>query len=486
MPALIDRTPALIPRPSNRESIANNSLLKMESVSHALKQRDGKLLVCDVSLYFQLYQELLQKSQGNTSLAKKYVFEAAKKDGTALIQENISALSVNGTPLFDLESRARMQLTPTVNTYLHYQEERFNEETGQKEITQKMVSPEHAYIGRSVTEALTGWRRGNDAVVMAQNEELFVNFEKKFDPTKTHTLIWGSPIAEKAEGQLINKYNGEYGYLYVGKITHEAGVRKMLVHSYKTDMKTDSYQAMMRELGGQEFFAGFGKENSPETEQIDRVMRTSLMMEGELTPEQVYDKMFKTKQNVKSLSSVIPAEAGIHLNSPTIFGIDQQTLMAVQDPELRQALEERASSEVAVWLAGEIVKGTDAKTVQGLIKDKYISVVKKVIRQVQTERMLANSATVDRLGNPIVDETRVDMTALKEMKTNTGAFCGTWESSGGGASLSGSLKNFTTFSGGGWGGNGSESGSSEKVFCSDCKKKQVAGSCGLCSVCFPE
>lgn len=442
---------------------------QMESVSKALKQRDGELLVCDVSLYLQLYQEHLQKSRGNQALAKKYTFEAIKKDGVALMQENISALSVNGNPLFDLESRARMQLTPTQNTYLLHQEETVDEATGQTVIRRKMVSPEHAYIGRSVTEALTSWRRGNDAAVMAQNENLFTNYDKHFNATKTHTLVWGSPMAKESEGQLIHKYNGEYGYLYVGEITEEAGIRKMILHSYKNDMSSEAYQKFMSELQGQEFFAGFGPQTTPQTASVDQLMRTSIMREGSFTPEQIYKQMFKVKKEVDGVD--------------TMFGIDEKTLLAVQDPELRQQLENDASAEVALWLVDQLASGVDPAILQNQIKDKYIQATRQTIQKVQVERTLKNSA--NHIPGSIVSEDRVDIAALKAMKTNTGAFCGTWDTASTTGSLAPALSGFTTFSARGWGGGG-ESKSANKEYCNTCRQDQPVGSCKLCAVCFPE
>lgn len=467
-------TPISPVSPRRRGSIPINSSIKMESVSQALKQRDGELLICDVSLYYQLYQEHLQKSGGNSDVAQKYTFEAAKKDGIALIQENISALSVGGKPLFDLESRARMQLTPTVNTYLLHQEEFFNEETGQTEIQKKMVSPEHAYIGRSVTEALTHWRRGNDAAAMAQNERLFTDFDQKFDPTKPHTLVWASPIAKESEGALIHKYNGEYGYFYIGEITHEAGVRKMVVYSYKNDLSLKSYQQFMKGLKGQEFYSGIGEQTTPQTAEVDRVMRTSLMIEGGLTPKEVYQRLFKVKKDVEGID--------------TMFGIDEKTLLAVQDPELRQRLENEASANVASWLIGHLERQTDTAIIQDQVKDQYIAATKKTIERYKAEKALKETIQNQVSPGVITSEDKVDLKALSAMKANTGAFCGTWGKEAGkfeGAAqrITNSLQNMVSFSGVGWGVE-RRSGSGDKSKCDDCGGEEF-GDCGFCIRCYP-
>ena len=452
-------------RPASYPSI---NYFQKESVSKALKQRDGELLVCDVSLYQQLYQEHLQKSGGNQSLAKKYIFEAIKKDGVALMQENISALSQGGKTLFDLESRARMQLTPTQNTYLLHQEEIVDEKTGQRISSRKMVSPEHAYIGRSVTEALTGWRRGNDARIMAQNEKIFTN-DKYFSATKTKTLVWGSPIAKSSEGELVHKYNGEYGYLYVGQITEKAGSRKMILHSYKNDMSSEAYQRFMAELPGQEFFAGLSDQTTIETMAVDRVMSTSILSDDTYTPEQIYQRMFKVKKEVDGVD--------------TMFGIDQKTLLAIQDPQLRQRLEDEASTEVAIWLVGQLTAGVDTKLLQQQIKGKYISATQKTINKYKTEQMLKNTTDLTTTGE-IVSEDRFDINALKAMKKTTGAFCGSWDTGNSEGGLATGLSGFKTFTARGWGGE-SKSGK-ETVYCDTCRDNMPAGSCKLCAVCFPE
>lgn len=481
MPALLDKRAETNQYPTanrQRRSLRSSSGIQMENVSRALKQRDGELLVCDVSLYLQLYQEHLQKSGGNQELAKRYTFEAIKKDGVALMQENISALSQGGKTLFDLESRARMQLTPTQNTYLLHQEETVDPQSEQTVIKRKMVSPEHAYIGRSVIEALTGWRRENDLASMTQNEYLFANFDKFFNATKTHTLVWGSPIAKESEGEMIHKYNGEYGYLYVGEITEVAGIRKMVMHSYKNDMSTEAYQKFMRELQGQEFFAGLGKHSTAQTVDVDRVMRTSVMKEGTLTHNEIYQRMFKVKAEVDG--------------SSTMFGIDQKTFLAVQDPTLRQRLEDEASTIVAHWVVNLLEKGISTDWIQDHIKDKYIQETQNTIENIKLERMLKKSDQHRIDSADIVEENQVDLKALAAMKANTGAFCGTWGKGSGSGRVEGvtqritdSLRNFTQFSGGGWGVDRMSRSRTEKTKCDDCGGSDF-GECGYCIRCYPE
>jgi hypothetical protein len=452
----------------------SNNPFQQESVSRALKQRDGELLVCDVSLYRQLYQAHLDKSGGNQKIARQYTYEAVKKDGVSLMQENISALSIGGTPIFDLESRARMQLTPTVNTYLLHQEEIFNPATSQIEINKKMVSPEHAYIGRSVTQALTQWRRGNDASSMAQNERLFTDFEKHFDITKTHTLVWGSPMAKESEGPLIHKYNGEYGYLYVGEITHEAGVRKMVVHSYKNDLSLKSYQQFIDGFEGTKFYAGDTDQTTPQTVEVDRLMRTSLMIQGSISPKDVYKQLFKIKTAVEGID--------------TLFGIDEKTLLSVQDPHLRQKLENEASSDVATWLINQLERGASDNEIQDQVKNQYIVATRKTIERYKVEKAIRETKEYQVSADIIVDEDVVDLKALAAMKATSGAFCGKW---GKGASqfegstqkIENSLKNLTTFSGFGWGGE--KRSSSDKAKCNDCGGEEF-GECGFCIRCFPE
>jgi hypothetical protein len=193
------------------------------------------------------------------------------------------------------------------------------------------------------------------------------------------------------------------------------------------------------------------------------------MKEGSFTPEQIYKQMFKVKREVDGVD--------------TMFGIDEKTLLAVQDPDLRQRLENDASAEVALWLVDQLARGVDPAILQNQIKDRYIQATKKTIQTVQVERTLQNST--NHLPGAIVSEDRVDIAALKTMKTNTGAFCGTWDTASTSGSLTPALSGFTTFSARGWGG-GESKGGKETVYCETCRENMPAGSCKLCAVCFPE
>jgi hypothetical protein len=183
-----------------------------------------------------------------------------------------------------------------------------------------------------------------------------------------------------------------------------------------------------------------------------------------MTPDEIYQRMFKVKAEVDGVE--------------TMFGIDQKTLLTVQDPTLRQKLEDEASTEVALWLVDQLAQGVDPKLLQQQIKGKYISATQKTIKQYNQEILLDPASR-------IVNEGPVDINALKTMKQNTGAFCGTWETGGSENGLVAGLSGFKTFTARGWGGE-SKGASSEKAYCNTCRQDQPIGSCKLCAVCFPE
>lgn len=456
---------------------------KLESL-HPAKEINGQLFVCDVKLYRTLFNQVLQKSEGDLQLAKEITSQAIRNDSTSLVQENISALKDEKGQFIvdDLRIRASMQQTPTKHVY--YQTK--DQTTGQDIIT----SPEYIYLGESITTALTDWRRGNDKAVMKLVQPLHLTLppnQREEEKEKVdYTLLWASPTAENWENEWIRKYNGEYGYLYVGHLTEESGVRKMEVYSYKTDLKTASYLRLMTETGGilhhppeeinpdkvyKDSMAELRDDvDLPKRPLLDHLMRTVAVIDGPLSGNDVISRMYKAKVG----------EEG----SDRMFGIKEETMHSVQDPNLRDRIEKEVSVPVANWLSEQIISGVAGDVIQNRIRDKYIFYTKALVRKMKEQETQLLLKKPQHQADPllIIDEKRISREDLRRMTQLKGGFCGDWGTEN--SSFSGpleDLKNYTGISGirlsaGGF--------SKESRTCKICKVSEAArGGCGYCNSC---
>lgn len=411
---------------------------------HPSKEAEGQLFVCDVRLYRNLYNEYLQFFNGDKEPAKRNVLLAVIKDGTALVQENISSLKdKNGNlEVDDTLIQAKMQQTPTV----HYLYNVTNPSTENGVIT----SPEYVDLGKSITSALTNWRRGNDKAVIGLVEELVVSLpgnENREEEKPDYTFFWASPKAEDWENERIRKYNGEYGYQYVGHLTKEEGMRQLTVYSFKVDASTDTHASFMKGLGGESYTVPFRSPEETERPFLDKLMRTVTVVKGSISNAEVISGLYRSKKEVEG--------------TERMFGILEETMHFIQDPFLRERVETEVSAPVARWMVEQIENGVSDSIIQSQVRDKYIEEVKALVARIKDGRANSHSVFTKLDSSPrnIAPDSTVytqNMNALfmQDLRGRTqtvGGFCGDWGSSSYSSGLSSNplqdLKNYTGVSG---------------------------------------
>ena len=447
---------------------------------HPAKEVEGQLFVCDVSLYRNLYNELLDASGGNEEIAKRDTYFAILRDGTSLIQENISALKdEKGNRVVDDEIiQAKMQQTPTVHTL-----KQVKNSNGDDVIT----SPEYTYLGKSITASITGWRRNNDHAVASLVEDLAINLPN-LPEGEGYTLGWGSPKAEEWENEWIRKFNGEYGYLYSGFLTGPIGARELIVYSHKVDATTSTYAEFMDSRKGESYTAPF--EDQEERPFLDKLMRTVKVSRGAVTVAETNAALYQAKQNAEG--------------SDRMFGILEDTMHYVQDPELRQRIEDEASAPVAKWLVDQISKGVSNEIIQAQVRDRYISSVKSLVTVLKDERSLNQAennkpskredvikVTPGMITNSGISSAELAfMQDLRKRTQTSGAFCGEWgeaKNTFGTDPIQDIIDNYSGVSGtrgGGIFGGGLKLSSGNSETCKTCNKRPAAeGGCGYCDPC---
>lgn len=385
---------------------------------HPAQEVEGQLFVCDVRLYRNLYNEYLEFSNGDIEMARRNVLLAAIKDGTSLVQENISALKDKKGKLIVDDSliQAKMQQTPTVHSFFQVT----SHETNKHVIT----SPEYAKLGKSISTALTGWRRGNDKAVVALVEELAINLPDT-EEGANYTLLWVSPKAEEWENEWIRKYNGEYGYQYAGHLTVEGGVRQLTVHSFKVDAKTKTYAHFMKGIGGEFYSAPFEEDLAlAERPFLDKLMRSVTVVKGSIPDADVISGLYKSKKEIEA--------------ADRMFGILEGTMHFIQDPVLRQRIENEVSTPVAYWLVEQISNGVADNVIQGQIREKYINEVKAFVRRIKEEESKVEniqpqyvlSVYLNRGDSNFTSPDKISfMHDLMRRTQTAGGFCGDWGSS---------------------------------------------------------
>lgn len=441
--------------------------------SHTAREVSGQIFVCDVSLYRTLFNQLMQVSNGDLSLAQKYTRMAVANDGTSLVQENISTLKDDKGSYFvdDDLIRARMQQTPTRHVYYGTQDTR----TGRGVITNEEYLP----LGASVTTAITGWRRGADRAIMSLVEEKALSLGPNSKGVVDYTFRWSSPRAEDWEDRWIRKYNGEYGYEYLGHLTEENGVRKLEVYSYKVDSTVPTHKKFAQGLGGDVYYAPFetspgGADDVVNRTDLDIHLRTLSVREGQVSHGEVIRGFYGAKKHME--------------NSERMFGILEDTMHFVQSPALRRRIEIEVAGPVADWLVGELTGGVDDEWIQERIRDRYINEVKVLVGKLKAERDKPKSgfaSWVDKAEGDLFipgrqeDMTQAYMADLKRRSETSGAFCGEWKLTA--KSLTevlSDLQNYTGISGGRFGAGG---------FSKTCVKCGIRspeeGGCGWCSTC---
>lgn len=439
--------------------------------SHTAREVSGQLFVCDVSLYRTLFNQLLQSSNGNIDLARRFTRLAVLNDGTSLVQENISGLKDERGAHYvdDGLIRARMQQTPTRHVYYGTRERG----TGREVITNEEYLP----LGASVTTAITGWRRGADRAIMELVEEKALSLGPNSEGVIDYTFRWSSPRAENWEDRWIRKYNGEYGYEYLGRLTQENGVRRLEVYSYKVDATTAVHQGFARDFGGETFQAPFevsagnNSDDVIERPSLDVHLRSLSIKEGRVSHTDVIRGFYKAKKEIEG--------------SDRMFGILEDTMHFVQSPAIRRRIEIEVAGPVADWLVGELLKGATDAQIQERIRDRYINEVKALVgklkkeREVRTDFGLWLDKTEDNFVPQETDMTMAYMADLRRRAETSGGFCGEWKlNTKTLPEVLSDLQNYTGASGVRFGAGG---------FSKTCVKCGIRapeeGGCGWCSSC---
>ena len=469
---------AIIKNPStNTEAKANKNFIEVKLDKPTVKEVTGKQIAFSVAPYRALYNQILETT-GDKNLAELDTYRAVLRDGTSFIQESITAQkNKNGDLIInDPVFQAKAQQTATVHSFL---------QTTNPDGKSVITSPEYLETGKSITETISGWRRGNDHSAISLVENLVSNLPE--DPEgKEITLMWASPPSEEWEDEWVKKYNSEYGYQYIGHLTGPAGARRLLIHSYKADAKAETFDSFMNSHQGEVYQAGF--EDEKERPYLDKLMRSVKVIKGSLSGTEVIKGLYKAKQEVEG--------------SDKMFGILENTMLFAQDETLRQRIEWEASSPVAHWLVEQVSSGVPDNIIQDQVVGKFteetVSLMKKY-QQEEAEKEKAKALIKTQPSgptnlpkykiedNPFSDDKVLLMADLQRRTQTAGAFCG--EIGGSSVNFSSNpvqdiISNYSGLSGNRintLGGGGLSSG--EVTHCKKCGDHLCGtGKCGKCNI----
>ncbi len=362
------------------------------------------LRVFDVSRYYHLYQEAVQKLGSNG--ARNVVRTSLINDGVGLITEKISSEKENGNFIFDTESRVRLQLTPPQHTYI---KARYSQTT-----EPYMTAPEYLFLEKDVLSTFSDWRRSLDRTAMTEVRNQFLNSQDE------NVLFWGSLKAEDWEDPLIQKYNGSYGYAYMAKIYGEGEARRMVVYDFKMDLQRDAFNIFLKKVGT-EFFIDKESEIKPD---LDRSMTTIAKTKYDFNVGEVWRLLGEAKN-----------EAG---KDNKIFNLSADTIQAVQDKRLHQLIKEFAAPSVAEWILSRIESGQSPDELQAKVRQEYINATKEALSMYWLEK----NREVELLGGRRYQESFIGAELMVYSGSN-GDFCGDW----GQRQLLSKGRSFTNYSG---------------------------------------
>jgi hypothetical protein len=407
--------------------------LTIKEVSHS---------ICDVSLYYRQWQETLEFYQGDKVKARRDLQEAVKNDGYGLIVENIIAQKneLDGKYLFDDLTRASVQLTPIKH---EYDLEEIIKADGSKGY--KIVPPEYRRQGKDVREVMTSWRRGLDIRSMNQVEKAVLDNEVR-------EITWASPKAEGWEGELINKYNGEYGYLYKGQIEGKFGFRKLVVLDYRLGFQTAAFDHFIKKSSDKIY----KEQNSEDLPVLDQVMSSVSAKDEKQTEEQTWKGLVKGD-----------LETG---GDGRVWGLELGDVLKLQNRQLHEHLKEEAAERVAEWLVEMIEKGEEVEKVQALVKERYILETQRTIIAYKLQSRPSTIIHEDK-----IYKDSLDPRILVNFTGFGGLACGDWGAS-----------SFQTFSGFGLSKPGEIGGfalRSENKKCQSCYQTKSDVECGYCKSC---
>lgn len=368
-----------------------------------------ELQAFDVSLYQQLFNQVVQRGLLREE-ARQVVALAATNDGVGLVTEKVSGEKDKYGYIFDVESRVRMQLTPPRHYYL--QEE--DKETGQL----MMVAPEHKWrdFKKDALELIDDWRRGLDKVGMIGVRAAFLD-QTDQSLAEGETLVWGSPKAEEWEGPLVMKYNGAYGFLYVGRVTNIDGVKALEVLDFKNDLDAQAYELLYEKMGEVHTDPAYLKHPL-----VDKVKASYVRSKREWTGEEVWQKLAEVQKEV--------------VGSAEIFNLPVTDIIALQDPQLHQRIRQNIATPIGEWIAEEIYQGIDIKVIQEQIRQKFIGETTRLIMEINVEgsggRYLKGYTAADYLNKTLPFNTptnQPDSAVLARYSGSSGDGCGSWGSS---------------------------------------------------------
>lgn len=456
----------------------NKNVIEVKLDKPAVKEVTGKQVAFSVAPYRTLYNQILERT-GDKDLAEVDTYCAVLRDGTSFIQESITAQkNKNGHLIIDDPVfQAKAQQTATVHSFL---------QTKNPDGESVITSPEYLTTGKSITETISGWRRRNDYSAISLVENLVNNLPED-SGGEDITLLWTSPQAEDWEDEWVKKYNSEYGYQYVGRLTGPVGTRRLLIHSYKADAKAETFDSFMNSHQGEVYQAGF--EDEKERPFLDKLMRSVKVVKGSLSGAEVIKGLYKAKKEIEG--------------SDKMFGILENTMLFAQDETLRQRIEWEASSPVAHWLVEQISSGVPDSIIQDQVVGRFTEETVSLMKKYQTEEAEKEKAkNLNKLqpssplnlprykieNNPFSDDKAFLMADLQRRTQTTGAFCG---EIGGSSSISFGTdpikditNNYTGISGGrinSLGGGGLSSG--EVTHCKKCGDHLCGtNKCGKCKI----
>ncbi len=367
------------------------------------------LHVFDVSLYRNLFNQATQSGLPKEE-ARNVVAFSATHDSLGAVTENISGEKDDlGNYYFDVESRIRMQMTPPRHFYFQEEDEVTHESI--------MVAPEHKWgnFRKDVLSLISNWRRGMDKVGMAGIRAKFLDKSERA-LKEGETIIWGSPKAEKWEEGAVRRYNGEYGFLYVGKVTTVDGVRALEVYDFKNDFDASGYDAIFQSMEG-EVSTNPACLDHP---LVDKVKASYVVTNQNWTIATIWRKLGEIQEKI--------------CGKAEIFNLPISAVVALQDPSLHERISEEIATPVGEWIANEIYKGTSSDEIQNQVRQKFIYMTLSLLKRIKAERLLR-----ERLGGEqaslsstffVTQDQRytdnIDPAILLRYSGSGGAGCGTW------------------------------------------------------------
>lgn len=439
---------------------------------------EGPIFAFGVGSYKKLYGRYLEVSGGDIEFAKRYTRMAIINDGTSFVQEYFPDVKdKNGQYVIkDHVMRAQLAHTPTKNEYV----ETVDPKTGKKIIT----SPEYIPLGSSITEFVSGFRRGADLAMISLIEEVTTSLPTDIEGEIANELIWVSPKSEDHESFWVQECCRKFDYKYKGSWTKEAGIRKLIVHSYRGDSSTDSHLKFMQDLEGKSYQASYDglkdedRDEKGQLRKVDIALRTLTVLDRPVTDEEIISRSHQAKSEIES--------------SDLMFKLDEGAMQYANNPFLRDQVEKEVVTPIADWLVEQIAADISENHIQNQVEGRYIKAlenfVKKTEKADQNNRVISYTPGSTPINyterKPISAQETLLIESLRKRAEVGGGFCGKiGESSSefGSSSIIGSsnVLDFVSRTGGFTRGGGI-SLNKEGAKCSTCSLELCEGRCPNC------